>query len=125
MAFLPKRRHSSLRLSPLGSLAVFWFDLASVHIVLSVLVSPAEVTETKTEADGRGTNEPLSARLSHSDTEMVCEKQLLTCDFFRLSWLATRPLFQGWPGWIPLCSLCFRRTSSEPSLLPTAENSWL
>lgn len=84
------------RLSLLGSLAVFWFDLASVHIVLSELVSPAEVTETKTEADSRGTNEPLSARLSQSDTKMVCEKQLLTCDLVRPSWLATRLLFQAW-----------------------------
>ncbi len=43
---------------------LFWFYHASVHIVLSVLTSLPEVTETKGGADGRDTNEPLSVGLS-------------------------------------------------------------
>lgn len=55
-------KKAPFRLFPL-SFPLFWFDLASVHIVWSMPSSPPEVTETKAEADGRDTNEPLSARL--------------------------------------------------------------
>lgn len=46
--------------------SVFLCYLAFVHIVVSAPTSPPEVTETKSGADGRDTDEPLSYWLQFS-----------------------------------------------------------
>lgn len=89
---------------PLAFLPLFWFDLASVHIVVSVLAPLPEVTETKRGAEGRDTNKPQCAGLSQPPTQGTeCEEEPVACDS-----LHTEPAdrrmrmsLQGeGPGWI-------------------------
>lgn len=85
----PNKRHlSACQPSPLCSLLLLWFDLASVHIVVSAPASQPEVTETKRGADGQDTNEALSRwpeSVQHKGPSVKTKP--VTCDRFRQSWL--------------------------------------